>query len=61
MTDEPKRPRGRPAKADHERRDIVLRVRVTADEAQTFERLNGAAWLREQLAKAKALFLKKGK
>lgn len=44
---------GRSEMPPDERRDCMVRARVTAAEAAKWERLGGAKWLRRVLARAK--------
>lgn len=44
---------GRPELPPDERRDHMVRARVTAAEAAKWERLGGAEWLRKALHRAK--------
>jgi hypothetical protein len=54
MTAPAKKQRGRPALPPSERRDHTVKARVTAAEAQKFDQLGGAEWLRRALKRAKA-------
>lgn len=49
----PKRPRGRPAVAPDRARTRVVRARVSEAQADKFERLGAAQWLRERIDKAR--------
>ena len=53
MTAPAKKPRGRPTVPTDQRRDRTVRARVTAEQADKFERLGGAEWLRERINKAR--------
>lgn len=49
----PPRPRGRPPVAPDRARTAVVRARVTRVQAEKFERLGGAEWLRRQIDQAR--------
>lgn len=59
MSDQPKRPRGRPPGATgpylppDQRKGRMLRAMVTDAQAAKWERLGGAAWLRGALDRAR--------
>lgn len=53
MTAPAKKQRGRPAVPADQRRDRVVRARVTVEEETKFVRLGGADWLRAALKRAR--------
>ena len=48
-----KRPRGRPQVSPEKARSATIRVRVTPAQAQKFEELGGADWIRAKIDRTK--------